>query len=308
VRVVGRTVAEACNRAIESVYSNGEEARRDVGSWVYGVRERKTVICHEVHGMVIEIENPVMRWHSRVNAPMMVESLDYLLGLNPGYVSEMWKFYNIWRNVDGRFPYTYGERISECIGQVVQKLKENPTTRHAVLPIYRPQDILVEYQPCNVDIAFLPVNDRLDCLVHCRSQDALRGLFLDTFAYSLLHEVVANEVGMKIGKYIAMENNIHIYGHDLDKIDRLKAVDFSDNGNVLVMSKPFSVERDMIRRLLDMIMDNEEEKFKGAGGSGALSPFWREYLYVIASEKFTDYSLLGEMNSVAKKVIEWKLK
>lgn len=273
--VVGDSVAEACAWAIRSVLELGDVIPRNVGNWVFGYKSLEETRCKEVHGMVIVVCSPEKRWHTRVNVPMMVESLDYLLGLNPGYTHLFWKFYNQWRGYDGKYPYTYGERIGECIYDVIELLKYDNSTRHACIPIYRPKDIRVSYQPCNVFIQFLKGKHGLDTIVNVRSQDALRGLYLDTFAYTLLQSVVCKEIGMSAGEYIVMENNIHVYVKDLDKVDRMTAKDFEYN-EIPVIDEKFSDVRDILHKCMDDIVNG-----RYPDDVMSLGKFWKSYISTI---------------------------
>jgi len=105
------SIAKLARKAIELVVEEGVPIRRWVGGWAMQRPAMQTL--HEVHNVVLVLKNPRMRWNTRINSGILTEVLDYLLGLNPGFVQEsFWSFYDQWRTINGeRYPYSYGERI-----------------------------------------------------------------------------------------------------------------------------------------------------------------------------------------------------
>ena len=231
--IIEKDVVSACNQAIDKVCAEGSLITRRVGSWALKKLGDKPML--ELHCVTIRIDEPLNRWSNRVNAGMLTELLDYFLALNPGFTHlSPWSFYNRWRTIGmEKYSYTYGERIhtdpftginqwNEC----VKKLVRDPTTRHALIPIWRPQDQLNSFVPCNYSLHFqLNSEDKLDLVVSVRSQDALRGLWLDTFAYSHLLEQMCYETDIEIGRQYHFEANLHIYTDDLLALVSLPNVD-----------------------------------------------------------------------------------
>ena len=219
--IKGGSIAEVGTKAIEAVLQEGVYVDRAVGGWALqksGIQKMR-----EVHGMTIVLDNPLKRWCSNISLGTIVETEDYLLGLNPGFVHYTnWDFYDRWIT-EGmeKYPYTYGDRIFNDITGINQfkecmkKLQKDPTTRHASIPIWRPIDQLREYVPCNAHMHF-QINEegKLDLHTVCRSQDVLRGLFLDIFAYTILQEQMCISTGLELGKYYVYEMNIHMYQRD----------------------------------------------------------------------------------------------
>lgn len=220
--IEGESLADIGKQAIYEVLDEGVEVERNVGGWA--LQKLGSQKMRELHGVKIVLNNPLKRWCNRISLGTVVETEDYILGLNPGNVHHTnWSFYNKWRTVGmEKYPYTYGERIMvdpysginqyrEC----VRKLLNDSTTRHASIPIWRPLDQLEKFVPCNVHLHFqLNEEGKLDLLTTCRSQDVLKGLFLDCFAYSHIHEQMCLDTGLELGKYIVFEINLHMYEKD----------------------------------------------------------------------------------------------
>lgn len=223
------SVAKAARKAIRAVWLNGVKTERVVGKWC--LMKPSKHFLHELHNVTITLTDPKKRWNSRVNTGMLTETLDYLLGLNPGYTHRStWEFYKQWlEKKTGKYPYTYGERvfgvghINEKNNQwkeVVKMLRKDPTTRHAHITLHRPNDLFRKFVPCNVAWHFqVDSEGNLNMITFCRSQDALRGLFLDLFAYTSFLEQMALATDLPLGRYTVFEANLHIYEKDTPKLE-----------------------------------------------------------------------------------------
>jgi thymidylate synthase len=113
-----------------------------------------------------------------------------------------------------------------CVGtvdqlaHVVDLLKEDPTTRRAVLAIYDPaidtepgKDI-----PCNNWVHLLPRDGVLHAHVAIRSNDLMWGWSgINSFEWTQLLTVVAGLTGLKRGSITFSISSLHLYEHHWDK-------------------------------------------------------------------------------------------
>jgi thymidylate synthase len=113
-----------------------------------------------------------------------------------------------------------------CVGtvdqlaHVVRLLKEDPTTRRAVLAIYDPaidtepgKDI-----PCNNWVHLLPRDGVLHAHVAIRSNDLMWGWSgINSFEWTQLLTVVAGLTGLKRGSITFSISSLHLYEHHWDK-------------------------------------------------------------------------------------------
>lgn len=120
-----------------------------------------------------------------------------------------------WRGAYG--PRLRGRAVGDDIDQlahVVQLLREDRTTRRAVMSIYDPvrdaqpgKDI-----PCNNWLSFLSRNGALDLHVAIRSNDLIWGWSgINAFEWSALLEIVAALVGCSVGSLHFSTTSLHIY-------------------------------------------------------------------------------------------------
>lgn len=311
------SVAAAAKEAIESVWEHGVKVNRTVGTWC--MMEAGTASLHEVYNVLITIRNPLKRWNSRVNGSMLTETLDYLLGLNPGYTHRSkWKFYAQWLDKKkGKYPYTYGERIFGCKNEIdqwdeiIRLLKGDTTTRHALLSMYRPSDLRREFVPCNVAWHFqVDAQGKLNMITFCRSQDALRGLLLDAFAYTHFLEQMSLATNLPLGTYTIFEANLHIYDKDASKIgtDFSRPTEpYSDAIHPAKAQLLSEKNKKEINRLLKQIFD---DKHLPRIDEIDLPTYWKDCIHFIATEMLAESKtqLKNMIHGIENEDILWTLR
>lgn len=217
----------------------GSEFSRETGDWCMK-KDRFTTMV-ELNNVHLIVAAPQYRWHTLVRRGTLLETLDVLLGLNPGFSPRMIKFYSAllekYRDI-GFLPYQYGSRImglrvshpSTCMDScaidqfsiAAKKLRDEPTTRQASVMIRRPRDLLVRDTPCTWGYHFqLTDSGRLDISTFMRSQDLLYGLPYDLFSQSMILEQMSLLTGFPMGKLHEHVVNFHYYGPDEVKLAKL---------------------------------------------------------------------------------------
>jgi hypothetical protein len=117
---------------------------------------------------------------------------------------------------------TGGERLKSHFGfdqliTVLGKLRSDPGTDHAVLQLWSPGDLTttVKDQLFHTEVTFKIRRGCLDMMVTDCSNDIWNGMFgNDTTKFSILQRVVADKLGISVGKYWAMSNNARFYLSD----------------------------------------------------------------------------------------------
>lgn len=141
---------------------------------------------------------------------------------------------DIWNNflVDGKFDYTYNERIhfadmakanDSNLYLVIDELKRNPDTRQGIIPLYHPTDVQFiggkRRVPCSIYYNFLVRNDVngnqvLHICYHQRSSDFVTHFGNDVWLAYKLMEFVANILGIKPGYLYHTIDSLHSYKKD----------------------------------------------------------------------------------------------
>lgn len=145
--------------------------------------------------------------------------------INPGKAWELRK--DLWEQflVNGKFDYTYNERMV-ILPYTLQLLKSDSDTRKAVLPIFNGngEDDTLYYHgnkriPCSMYYDFLIRQNGkgekvLHICYHQRSSDFAQHFGNDIYLAWRLMEYVAQEVGVKPGYLYHTIDSLHIYKKD----------------------------------------------------------------------------------------------
>jgi len=144
-------------------------------------------------------------------------SNDYI---NPG---EAWKYRKeIWEEFlhDGKFAYTYNERIRTQLDLVINELRIHPTSRQAIIEIH---NNIIDIQnmggikriPCSMFYQFLLRRDKLDIYYVMRSCDLLTHWPYDVWQAVHLLKYVAATVKVEPGKFMHYMTSLHAYKKDM---------------------------------------------------------------------------------------------
>ena len=132
-------------------------------------------------------------------------------------LEEYWKEFGIEK--DGRFAYTYGERLSAAIPQLIHCLKRNKYMRGAVATVYESSRDLTNMGkrrvPCTMYVQVLirpeAGEDVLTGIVTFRSQDLATFFPLDVYKSARLFQYIAEQVGVRFKYYIHFTGSLHAY-------------------------------------------------------------------------------------------------
>ena len=189
--------------------------------------ETKELICQQY--CLTSLGDPVWLFvfsHSREWADAeFQERVDTSDIINPGKAWELRK--DLWEQflVDGKFDYTYNERMA-ILPYTIQLLRSDSDTRKAVLPIFNGngEDDTLYYHgsrriPCSMYYDFLIRQNGkgekvLHICYHQRSSDFAQHFGNDIYLAWRLMEYVAQEVGVKPGYLYHTIDSLHIYKKD----------------------------------------------------------------------------------------------
>ncbi len=103
-------------------------------------------------------------------------------------------------------------------------LTHDPFTRRAVLLMSQPltaADISARDVPCASSLQFLLRDGCLDAILLMRSNDAFWGLPYDVFLFTMLQELLAAELGVKLGVYYHHVGSLHLYAKHMEKAQKV---------------------------------------------------------------------------------------
>jgi len=175
-------------------------------------------------------------------------------------------------------------RAHNQVSNVLGLLKAKPSSRRAVIQLFDAADIAQKYQeiPCTCTLQFLIRKGRLDLIAHMRSNDAYLGLPHDVFAFTMLQEIIAVSLGVKLGTYRHLIGSLHLY----DK-DRNKAKMYLDEGLHSHVPMPKMPLVDPWNSI-DVVLRAERVLRTGRGrvdGSPGLLPYWADLIRLLQIHK-----------------------
>jgi thymidylate synthase len=109
----------------------------------------------------------------------------------------------------------YMDQLESCI----QRLKQDPGSRQAVIMILNPGNDLMEKTkdvPCNDLLQFFIRNNKLHMSCYVRSNDLKWGFPYDIFHWTMLQELFASILNVELGEYHHFVGSLHIYNKDID--------------------------------------------------------------------------------------------
>ena len=121
---------------------------------------------------------------------------------------------------------------------VKKQLKTDPDTRRAIIHLHMPNNKKTNDELCTLTLQFMIREGKLNLLVNMRSNDIIWGYTYDVFNFTLLQELMANELNIPVGKYYHNAASMHIYERDWNKLEyindiKLEKIDFNLNGITL---------------------------------------------------------------------------
>lgn len=138
------------------------------------------------------------------------------------------KYWRSWANKRGNLGLAYGRQMKyqheykegyfNQIDRLIWDLKNNPYSRRMITNLYNHNDLHgMTLYPC----AFLTMWDFdgefLNMTLVQRSSDYLVAGNINVTQYALLQHMIAQSVGMKVGKFHHYINNLHIYDRHIEQ-------------------------------------------------------------------------------------------
>jgi hypothetical protein len=159
----------------------------------------------------------------------LVESLWMIAGRNDtAFVSQFNQNMMTYSDNGLTFNAAYGHRWRQHFGydqikSTCEALSKNPLDRRCVLAMWDGyNDLSGESKdyPCNTSIMCRVVDGALDFTITNRSNDLVFGLCgANAVHMSVLHEYMAARIGVPVGKWYHLANNLHIYERHFHLLD-----------------------------------------------------------------------------------------
>ena len=148
----------------------------------------------------------------------------------------------------------YGPRWNGQYGQVARLLRDDFTSRQAVIVIWRENPIKSKDVPCTLTFQFFIRDDKLDMTVNMRSSDVWLGIPYDVFTFTQLGNVMAALLEVPRGQFVMNLGSSHLYLQNEEAAIRvLRDYDQGYDHRSPAIEKPLS-------RTLDTILQHPDPK------------------------------------------------
>jgi thymidylate synthase len=105
--------------------------------------------------------------------------------------------------------------------EVVQMLREDPTSRRMLVLAWNPQDLhRMALPPCHYGFQVTVLDGRLNLLWNQRSVDVALGLPFNIASYALLLHLLAKEAGLEEGKLVGFLADTHVYLNHIKGLEK----------------------------------------------------------------------------------------
>lgn len=303
--IAKKSLDDLLRAVIEELIEDGEQVTPTKG------------LCREISGVLLELENPLLRL-SRTESKGTIfsclgELLWYLSGKNdarfidyyiPGYAQ---KFSDdggetIHGAYGPRLFYKYGHNQ---VKNVIQLLRRKRSSRRAVIQLFSAADLRADYKdiPCTCTLQFLIRNDTLDLITHMRSNDAFVGLPHDIFSFTMLQEIIARSLDVELGTYKHLVGSLHLYEKDLEKIQCYIGEGYQESIGMDSMpdGDPWK-DLKKFRRHANSIRRGKQSDFS----SDAIDAYWKLLLKLLTIFHFTKPESLDlELAEQITKETDW---
>ncbi|MGO1057211.1 thymidylate synthase [Crossiella sp. CA198] len=103
---------------------------------------------------------------------------------------------------------------------LVRQLREDPDSKRCVLQIFAADELAIAGNPdvsCTLGLQFMLREGALHGVGFMRANDAYRGMTSDVFSFTLIQEMLARELGAKLGSYTHLVGSVHLYDPDYQR-------------------------------------------------------------------------------------------
>lgn len=118
--------------------------------------------------------------------------------------------------------YKFAQGEMDQVDNVLWQLKNTPYSRRIMTNIYNFADLSeMNLEPCAYSVTFNVTGDKLNGILHQRSQDILAANNWNVVQYSVLIHMMAQVSNLKVGELVHVISDAHIYDRHVDIIKEL---------------------------------------------------------------------------------------
>jgi len=146
------------------------------------------------------------------------------------FIQKYTKIWNKFVNDNNEMETAYGYRWRKAfdvdqLDNIIKKLKKDPSSRQQILLAWDPRvDNVVPAKnvPCPYSCVVGIINNKLNLMLTLRSNDLVIGLPYDCFTYTLLGQILAKTLNVKVGELFYTIANGHVYNKHFFEFKKYK--------------------------------------------------------------------------------------
>ena len=249
---------------------------------------------HDLLGQKVVLKDPRARISATATRGRLISALaEFCWYMNGSADLDFIRFYlkdYPPKDAKGSLREAYGPRLKgtgefgyniDQVHRVITRLKEKPDTRRAVILLLESSDLEPGQKeaPCTIGLQFIRRRERLHLVAMMRSNDAYLGFTHDVYCFTMIQELVARSLGIKVGEYHHFATSLHLYENDQDAVAAYLNEGFQNP--VFAMPKmPSGCQMDNLNAFLDVESAIRLGKIKKAGQI-LLPQYWRDLSLVL---------------------------
>lgn len=119
------------------------------------------------------------------------------------------------------FVGAYGPRIVDQLPYAMRTLRDDPSSRQAVILIWQRHLPKTKDVPCTLTMQFLAREGKLHAIVNMRSSDAWLGIPYDVFNFAMILAAIAGDLNYGVGSLTINIGSSHLYERHWDRARKL---------------------------------------------------------------------------------------
>jgi thymidylate synthase len=152
------------------------------------------------------------------------------------------------------WPRPDGSTVDQ-ISELIQQIRTRPHSRRLLLtalnvadfpdealsPVENARAGKMALAPCHCLAQFYVNQDKLSCLLYCRSQDVFLGTPFNIASYAYLTHMLAQQCDLGVGELVWTAGDCHLYLNHLEQVDELLSRSFFPLPELKIHRRPASI-------------------------------------------------------------------
>ncbi len=228
--IADKIFIDMCTDILENgVSSEGQEVR---ARWEDGTPAHTIKKFGVVNRYDLSVEFPALTLR-RTNFGAAVDEILWIWQKKSNNINGLnSKIWDSWADASGSIGKAYGYQLRQKhkykegefdqVDRVIWDLKHNPYSRRIITNIYNHDDLSeMHLYPCAYSVTFNVTGDKLNAILHQRSNDVLAANNWNVVQYAVLIHMMAQVSGFEAGELVHVIADAHVYDRHVPVVEEL---------------------------------------------------------------------------------------